>query len=85
MHAAIDEGVPVRLSGQDCRRGTFNQRHAATRHNSLFNSRFSGCHGVFNPMLLFFLLYFGGRAYFNNRHPSRKLSQAFLKFFFVKF
>ena len=25
----LAEGVPVRLSGQDCRRGTFNQRHAA--------------------------------------------------------
>jgi 2-oxoglutarate dehydrogenase E1 component len=25
----LGEGVPVRLSGQDCRRGTFNQRHAA--------------------------------------------------------
>jgi 2-oxoglutarate dehydrogenase E1 component len=25
----LDEGVPVRLSGQDSRRGTFNQRHAA--------------------------------------------------------
>jgi len=25
----LSEGVPVRLSGQDCRRGTFNQRHAA--------------------------------------------------------
>lgn len=25
----LTEGVPVRLSGQDCRRGTFNQRHAA--------------------------------------------------------
>jgi 2-oxoglutarate dehydrogenase E1 component len=25
----LDDGVPVRLSGQDCRRGTFNQRHAA--------------------------------------------------------
>jgi len=24
----LAEGVPVRLSGQDCRRGTFNQRHA---------------------------------------------------------
>jgi 2-oxoglutarate dehydrogenase E1 component len=24
----IADGVPVRLSGQDCRRGTFNQRHA---------------------------------------------------------
>jgi 2-oxoglutarate dehydrogenase E1 component len=24
----LTEGVPVRLSGQDCRRGTFNQRHA---------------------------------------------------------
>jgi 2-oxoglutarate dehydrogenase E1 component len=24
----LSEGVPVRLSGQDCRRGTFNQRHA---------------------------------------------------------
>ncbi len=27
--ALLAEGVPVRLSGQDCRRGTFNQRHAA--------------------------------------------------------
>ena len=25
----VKQGVPVRLSGQDCRRGTFNQRHAA--------------------------------------------------------
>ncbi|TLM67328.1 MAG: 2-oxoglutarate dehydrogenase E1 component [Deltaproteobacteria bacterium] len=25
----LTEGTPVRLSGQDCRRGTFNQRHAA--------------------------------------------------------
>jgi 2-oxoglutarate dehydrogenase E1 component len=25
------EGVPVRLSGQDCRRGTFSQRHAVLR------------------------------------------------------
>jgi 2-oxoglutarate dehydrogenase E1 component len=25
----LSDGVPVRLSGQDCRRGTFNQRHAA--------------------------------------------------------
>ncbi|HXN25113.1 MAG TPA: 2-oxoglutarate dehydrogenase E1 component [Candidatus Dormibacteraeota bacterium] len=25
----LDEGTPVRLSGQDTRRGTFNQRHAA--------------------------------------------------------
>ena len=24
----VTEGVPVRLSGQDCRRGTFNQRHS---------------------------------------------------------
>jgi 2-oxoglutarate dehydrogenase E1 component len=24
----LKEGVPVRLSGQDCRRGTFNQRHS---------------------------------------------------------
>ncbi len=24
----LDEGTPVRLSGQDCRRGTFSQRHA---------------------------------------------------------
>jgi 2-oxoglutarate dehydrogenase E1 component len=26
--ALLDEGTPVRLSGQDCRRGTFSQRHA---------------------------------------------------------
>ena len=25
----VKQGVPVRLSGQDCRRGTFNQRHSA--------------------------------------------------------
>ena len=25
----LDDGIPVRLSGQDSRRGTFNQRHAA--------------------------------------------------------
>jgi 2-oxoglutarate dehydrogenase complex dehydrogenase (E1) component-like enzyme len=25
------EGIPVRLSGQDCRRGTFSQRHAVLR------------------------------------------------------
>jgi 2-oxoglutarate dehydrogenase E1 component len=24
----LDQGIPVRLSGQDCRRGTFSQRHA---------------------------------------------------------
>jgi len=24
----LDEGVPIRLSGQDCRRGTFSQRHS---------------------------------------------------------
>ncbi len=28
------EGVPVRLSGQDCRRGTFTQRHAVLRDYS---------------------------------------------------
>ncbi|TVQ60298.1 MAG: 2-oxoglutarate dehydrogenase E1 component [Phycisphaerales bacterium] len=27
----LTEGVPVRLSGQDCRRGTFSHRHAALR------------------------------------------------------
>lgn len=27
----LAEGVPVRLSGQDCRRGTFTQRHAVLR------------------------------------------------------
>jgi len=26
------EGIPVRLSGQDCERGTFSQRHAVLRH-----------------------------------------------------
>jgi 2-oxoglutarate dehydrogenase E1 component len=26
--ALLSEGMPVRLSGQDCRRGTFSQRHA---------------------------------------------------------
>ena len=25
----LDEGYPVRLSGQDCDRGTFSQRHSA--------------------------------------------------------
>jgi len=33
------EGVPVRLSGQDCRRGTFNHRHAAlvdTKNGQLY-------------------------------------------------
>jgi 2-oxoglutarate dehydrogenase E1 component len=25
----LSQGVPIRLTGQDCRRGTFNQRHAA--------------------------------------------------------
>jgi 2-oxoglutarate dehydrogenase E1 component len=25
----LQDGIPVRLTGQDCRRGTFNQRHAA--------------------------------------------------------
>jgi 2-oxoglutarate dehydrogenase E1 component len=24
----VNEGTPVRLSGQDCERGTFSQRHA---------------------------------------------------------
>ncbi len=28
MGTLLREGVPVRLTGQDCRRGTFNQRHA---------------------------------------------------------
>jgi 2-oxoglutarate dehydrogenase E1 component len=28
MASLLMEGVPVRLSGQDCRRGTFSQRHA---------------------------------------------------------
>ncbi len=28
MGSLLMEGVPVRLSGQDCRRGTFSQRHA---------------------------------------------------------
>jgi 2-oxoglutarate dehydrogenase E1 component len=28
LASLLTEGVPVRLSGQDCRRGTFNQRHA---------------------------------------------------------
>ncbi len=28
MGTLLYEGVPVRLTGQDCRRGTFNQRHA---------------------------------------------------------
>jgi 2-oxoglutarate dehydrogenase E1 component len=27
----LGEGIPVRLSGQDCRRGTFTQRHAVLR------------------------------------------------------
>ncbi len=29
MASLLDEGVPVRLAGQDSRRGTFNHRHAA--------------------------------------------------------
>lgn len=29
----LKEGVPVRLSGQDCRRGTFNQRHSTLVDN----------------------------------------------------
>ena len=30
----LKEGVPVRLSGQDCRRGTFNQRHSTLVDNT---------------------------------------------------
>jgi 2-oxoglutarate dehydrogenase E1 component len=32
--ALVDEGIPVRLSGQDCGRGTFSHRHAVL-HNQL--------------------------------------------------
>jgi 2-oxoglutarate dehydrogenase E1 component len=39
--ALLREGVPVRLSGQDTRRGTFNQRHAAlidTENESVYTA-----------------------------------------------
>ena len=47
------QGIPVRLSGQDCRRGTFSQRHAAVydyvtgeRHVSLNSMREMGQPGT---------------------------------------
>jgi 2-oxoglutarate dehydrogenase E1 component len=47
------DGIPVRLSGQDCRRGTFSQRHAVLRdfatgepYNSLNQMREMGVPGV---------------------------------------
>ncbi|MEM0982836.1 MAG: 2-oxoglutarate dehydrogenase E1 component, partial [Planctomycetota bacterium] len=50
------DGVPVRLSGQDCRRGTFSQRHAVVRdsesgepYTPLNHMRESGVFGTDTP------------------------------------
>jgi 2-oxoglutarate dehydrogenase E1 component len=41
----LSEGTPVRLSGQDCRRGTFSQRHCVLT-DTQDNSRYTPLHAV---------------------------------------
>ncbi|MBX9696771.1 MAG: 2-oxoglutarate dehydrogenase E1 component, partial [Alphaproteobacteria bacterium] len=51
----LHEGYPVRLSGQDCKRGTFTQRHAVyTDQNS--NATFTPLHTIESGQALFEVL-----------------------------
>jgi hypothetical protein len=58
---------------------------AAASHNSLFDRGFGGIDRIFNLQFQIFHFGFSRRTNSDHRHATRKFSDPFIKFFFIKF
>ncbi len=65
------------------RRDAANQRHTASGHDSFFDSRPSGVHGVLDASFLLLKLRLGCCAHLDDSYAANQLGQAFLELFFV--